>query len=159
MVRKAFSFLCETPTRLICFSDDLDGLRKIPTNVPSPEKLEEDLDLPLTKVRDPFGKYNSFADHNNAKLKEFLDNHNFNYNFESATKNYKDGIFDNALIKILHNYEKIMEVILPSLREERKKTYSPFLPISPKTGKVLQVAIEKIDKAKGTITYKEPSGE
>ena len=159
MVRKAFSFLCETPTRLICFSDDLDGLRKIPTNVPSPEKLEEDLDLPLTKVRDPFGKYNSFADHNNAKLKEFLDNHNFNYNFESATKNYQDGIFDNALIKILHNYEKIMEVILPSLREERKKTYSPFLPISPKTGKVLQVAIEKIDKAKGTITYKEPSGE
>ena len=159
MVRTAFSFLNETPTRLICFSDDLDGLRKIPTNVPSPEKLEEDLDLPLTKVRDPFGKFNSFGDHNNAKLKEFLDNYNFNYNFESATKNYKDGIFDDALIKILENYDKIMEVILPSLREERKKTYSPFLPISPITGKVLQVAIEEINKTKGTITYTEQSGE
>ncbi len=159
MVRTAFSFLSEIPTRLICFSDDLDGLRKVPTNVPSPEKLEEDLNLPLTKVRDPFEKFNSFGDYNNAKLKEFLDNYNFDYNFESATKNYKDGIFDNALLKILENYEKIMEVILPSLREERKKTYSPFLPISPINGKVLQVAIEKIDKIKGTITYKEPSGE
>ncbi|MFL2801547.1 MAG: lysine--tRNA ligase [Paracoccaceae bacterium] len=159
MVRKAFSFLSEIQTRLICFSDDLDGLRKIPTNVPSPKKLEDDLDLPLTKVRDPFGRFNSFADHNNSKLKEFLDNYNLDYSFESATKNYKDGLFDNALIKILENYEKIMEVILPSLRDERKKTYSPFLPISPISGKVLQVAIEKIDKSKGNITYIEPCGE
>ena len=159
MVRTAFSLLSEIPTRLICFSDDLDGLRKVPTNVPSPEKLEEDLDLPLTKVRDPFGKFGSFGEHNNAKLKEFLDSYNFKYDFESATINYKSGIFDEALIKILENYEKIMEVILPSLRDERKKTYSPFLPISPISGKVLQVAIEKIDKDKGSIIYKEPNGE
>ena len=159
MVRTAFSCLSDIPTKLVCFSDDLDGLRKVPTNIPNSKKLEADLDLPLTSVRDPFGKFESFGDHNNAKLKEFLDNYNLKYNFESATKNYKDGAFDEALIKILENYENIMAVILPSLRDERKKTYSPFLPISPITCKVLQVAIEKINKKKGTIIYTEPNGE
>ena len=159
MVRTAFSFLSDMPTKLICFSDDLDGLRKVPTNVPNTEDLEKDLDLPLTKVRDPFGTHNSFGEHNNAKLMEFLDNYNLDYRFESATKNYNGGRFDEALIKILENYDEIMELILPSLRDDRKKTYSPFLPISPYSGKVLQVSIEQINKNKGCIIYKEPKGE
>ncbi len=159
MVRKAFEHLNDIPTKLICFSDDLDGLRKVPTNVPNSKNLCQDLDLPLTKVRDPFEQYESFGDHNNAKLREFLDQYNFDYQFESATSKYRGGSFDDALMVILDNYEKILEVILPSLRSERQKTYSPFLPISPKSGKVLQVAIESINKSAGTITYKEPDGE
>ncbi len=159
MVRTAFEKLSDLPTKLICFSDDLDGLRKIPTNVPNSNDLEHDLDLPLTKVRDPFGEYNSFGHHNNAKLREFLDQYNFDYEFQSATTKYFEGAFDKALILILENYEKIMEVILPSLRSERQQTYSPFLPISPKSGKVLQVTIESINKSSGTIVYREPDGE
>jgi len=159
MVRNAFEKISDIPTKLICFSDDLDGLRKVPTNIPNSQFLIQDLNLPLTKVRDPFNQYKSFGDHNNAKLREFLDQYGFDYKFESATEIYKDGKFDNALMLILENYEKIMEVILPSLRSERQQTYSPFLPISPKNGKVLQVSIESINKSSGTIVYKEPDGE
>ena len=159
MVKKAFEQLSDIPTKLICFSDDLDGLRKVPINVPNSDKLMEDLDLPLTVVRDPFGESKSFGDYNNNKLKEFLDKYNFDYQFVSATNKYTEGAFDNGLIRVLENYEKIMDLILPSLRKERQLTYSPFLPISPKSGKVLQVAVEAINKSTGTIVYKEPDGE
>ena len=159
MVKKAFEHLSDIPTKLICFSDDMDGLRKVPTNIPNAENLRADLDLPLTCVRDPFGKYKSFGDHNNAKLREFLDQYKFDYEFESATTKYQGGVFDHALMVVLENYEKIMDVMLPSLRSERRQTYSLFLPISPKSGKVLQVPIDHIDKSSGTITYKEPDGE
>ena len=159
MVKRAFEELCDIPTKLICFSDDLDGLRKVPNNVPNPEELTEDLDLPLTVVRDPFGEAKSFGMYNNNKLREFLDQYNFDYQFVSATNTYQEGTFDDGLIRVLENYEKIMDLILPSLRKERQQTYSPFLPISPKSGKVLQVPLQSINKSAGTIVYKEPDGE
>ena len=159
MVQRAFELISDIPTKLICFSDDLDGLRKVPTNVPNAEMLYQDLDLPLSKVRDPFGVASSFAEYNNSKLCEFLDSFNFTYQFLSSTECYKSGKFDEALLIILDRYDKIMEIMLPSLGDERKKTYSPFLPISPKTGQVLQTEIIELNTKKGSIIYVEPDGE
>jgi len=159
MVQRAFELISDIPTKLICFSDDLDGLRKVPTNVPNAEMLYQDLDLPLSKVRDPFGVESSFAEYNNSKLCEFLDSFNFTYEFLSSTECYKSGKFDEALLIILDRYDRIMDIMLPSLGEERKKTYSPFLPISPKTGQVLQTEIIELNTKKGSIIYVEPDGE
>lgn len=159
MVQRAFELISDIPTKLICFSDDLDGLRKVPTNVPNAEMLYQDLDLPLSKVRDPFGVSHSFAGYNNSKLCDFLDSFNFTYQFLSSTECYKSGKFDKALLIILDRYDKIMEIMLPSLGDERKKTYSPFLPISPKTGQVLQTEIIELNTKKGSIIYVEPDGE
>ena len=159
MVQRAFELISDIPTKLICFSDDLDGLRKVPTNVPNAEMLYQDLDLPLSKVRDPFGVASSFAEYNNSKLCEFLDSFNFTYQFLSSTECYKSGKFDEALLIILDRYDKIMDIMLPSLGDERKKTYSPFLPISPKTGQVLQTEIIELSTKKGSIIYVEPDGE
>ena len=159
MVQRAFELISDIPTKLICFSDDLDGLRKVPTNVPNAEMLHQDLDLPLSKVRDPFGVASSFAEYNNSKLCEFLDSFNFTYQFLSSTECYKSGKFDEALLIILDRYDKIMDIMLPSLGDERKKTYSPFLPISPKTGQVLQTEIIELNTKKGSIIYVEPDGE
>ena len=159
MVKRAFEEISDYPTKLICFSDDMDGLRKVPSNVPNSDLLQADLNLPLTKVRDPFEKYPSFADYNNAKLREFLDKFNFSYEFVSSTNYYKSGFFDEMLIKILSSYQKVMDIMLPSLGAERKISYSPFMPISKKTGHVLQVPTEYIDLKKGTLIYKELDGE
>ncbi len=162
MVRRAFEAISDIPTRLICFSDDMDGLRKAPTNVPNREMLEEDLDLPLTKVRDPFGTHESFAHHNNARLRAFLDQFGFDYEFASSTEYYRAGRFDDMLLRALERFDSIMEIMLPTLgavNEERRESYSPFLPISPKTGKVLQVPTLERNVAKGTIVYREPDGE
>ena len=159
MVQRAFELISDIPTKLICFSDDLDGLRKVPTNVPNAEMLYQDLDLPLSKVRDPFGVASSFAEYNNSKLCDFLDSFNFTYQFLSSTECYKSGKFDEALLIILDRYDKIMDIMLPSLGDERKKTYSPFLPISPKTGQVLQTEIIELNTKKGSIIYVEPDGE
>ena len=159
MVQRAFELISDIPTKLICFSDDLDGLRKVPTNVPNAEMLYQDLGLPLSKVRDPFGVASSFAEYNNSKLCEFLDSFNFTYQFLSSTECYKSGKFDEALLIILDRYDKIMDIMLPSLGDERKKTYSPFLPISPKTGQVLQTEIIELNTKKGSIIYVEPDGE
>ena len=159
MVRHAFEKISDIPTKLICFSDDMDGLRKIPSNVPKRKMLEEDLNLPLTKVRDPFEKCSSFAEYNNTKLREFLDGYNFSYDFVSSTEYYKLGYFDETLLKMLHSYEKIMGIMLPSLGEERQSSYSPFMPISKKTGHVLQVPTEEINVKRGTFTYRELDGE
>ncbi len=159
MVQKAFEMISDIPTKLICFSDDLDGLRKVPSNIPNPEMLCEDLNLPLSKVRDPFEVANSFADYNNAKLREFLDSFDFEYEFLSSTQCYKSGRFDEAIIRVLNYYDGIMEIMLPSLGDDRRKNYSPFLPISPISGHVLQTEIIERNIKKGTIVYQEPSGE
>jgi lysyl-tRNA synthetase class 1 len=159
MVRRAFEVLSDIPTKLICFSDDMDGLRKVPGNVPNQEQMAEDLNLPLTKVRDPFSTHDGFAQHNNARLRAFLDSFEFEYEFASATEYYKSGRFDEMLLVALERFDKIMEIMLPTLGEERQKTYSPFLPVSPKTGHVLQVPTLERNVEKGTIVYEEPDGE
>lgn len=159
LVRRAFQKIDNTPTRLFAFSDDLDGLRKVPDNVPNREMLARYLGYPLTSVPDPFGKYESFGDHNNARLRAFIEQYGFDYEFKSATEEYRSGRFDPTLLKVLQNYEAIMQVMLPTLGEERRKTYSPILPISPVTRKILMVPLESIDKEAGTVTYRDENGE
>ncbi len=157
MVRRAFELLAPgVKTRLLCFSDDMDGLRKVPTNVPNQEMLANYINMPLTKVPDPFGKFPSFGQHNNAMLRSFLDSYGFEYEFASSTEYYKAGRFDATLLKVLENFDAIMEIMLPSLREERAATYSPILPVSPRTGHVLLVPLVARDAAKGTVSYEEP---
>ena len=158
MVRHAFRVLTDDKikTRLIAFSDDMDGLRKVPDNVPNKEMLEQHLGEPLTKVPDPFGTHPSFGEHNNARLRTFLDHFGFDYEFMSSTECYKSGRFDQALLKVLSRFDEVMAIMLPSLREERAATYSPFLPIDAKTGIVLQVPVTGHDAKAGTITYKDP---
>jgi lysyl-tRNA synthetase class 1 len=162
MVRRAFEAISDIPTRLLCFSDDMDGLRKVPDNVPNREMLAEDLHLPLTRVRDPFGTHGSFGAHNNARLKAFLDDFGFDYEFASSTEYYRSGRFDAMLLRVLERFDQVMAIMLPTLggvQEERKETYSPFLPVSPKTGHVLQVPTLERNPARGTIVYQEPDGE
>jgi lysyl-tRNA synthetase, class I len=158
MVRHAFRVLTDDKvgTRLIAFSDDMDGLRKVPDNIPNKEMVAQHLGKPLTRVPDPFGTHNSFAEHNNARLRAFLDQFGFDYEFMSSTACYTSGRFDDALLKVLHHFEQVMEVMLPSLREERAQTYSPFLPIDPDSGIVLQVPVVEHDARAGTITYEHP---
>src|ERR1700741_4087388 len=158
MVRHAFRVLTEdkVKTRLLAFSDDMDGLRKVPDNVPNKEMLAQHLGKPLTKVPDPFGTHPSFGEHNNARLRAFLDTFGFDYEFYSSTQCYKSGRFDATLLKFLENFDAIMNIMLPSLREERAQTYSPFLPIDPRSGVVLQVPVLAHDAKRGTITYEEP---
>ncbi|WP_354188677.1 lysine--tRNA ligase [Bartonella silvatica] len=159
MVRHAFHILTENKvkTKLLCFSDDMDGLRKVPDNVPDREKMENYLGQPLSRVPDPFGDdYPSFGAANNARLRAFLDRFGFDYEFASATDYYSSGHFDETLLKILACYDKVMAIILPTLGEERRATYSLFLPISPFSGKVLQVPMIARNVEKGTVTYIEP---
>lgn len=157
MVRNAFEAMSDIPTKLIAFSDDMDGLRKVPENVPEQEMLNEHLGKPLTAVPDPFGTHDSFGAHNNARLQAFLDTFGFEYEFRSSTKCYRAGEFDATLLKILENYDAVMKVILPTLGKERQATYSPFLPICPRTGVVLQVPMESIDPDAGTVVYRDPA--
>jgi lysyl-tRNA synthetase class 1 len=158
MVRHAFRVLTDDriKTRLIAFSDDMDGLRKVPDNIPNKELIAQHLGKPLTQVPDPFGTHDSFAAHNNARLRAFLDQFRFDYEFLSSTACYTSGRFDEALLKVLRHFEQVMEVMLPSLREERAQTYSPFLPIDPESGIVLQVPVVEHDAKAGTITYEHP---
>jgi lysyl-tRNA synthetase class 1 len=162
MVRHAFEVLTEGKykTRLIAFSDDMDGLRKVPDNIPNKELVAAHLGKPLTGVPDPFGTHESFGAHNNARLRAFLDAFGFEYEFASATDYYTSGRFDVALLRMLSRYDEIMKIMLPSFREERAATYSPFLPIHPETGVVMQVPIEAHDAGAGTITWRDSqSGE
>jgi len=160
MVRRAFEELTQGryQTRLLCVSDDLDGMRKIPDNLPDPQRLEAFMQQPLTKVPDPFGTHESFAHHNNARLRAFLDSFGFDYEFASATDLYGDGTYDAMLRRAVERYDDIMAVMLPSLGEERRATYSPFLPISPKTGRVLYVPMKAVDAKAGTITFDDEDG-
>jgi len=153
MMVNALKQLTDVPTEIITFSDDMDGLRKVPENVPQKELLEKNLHKPLTQVPDPFEKFNSFGEHNNEKLKNFLNNFNFKYNFKSSTDLYKSGFFNSSLQVILENYDGIMKIILPTLGKERQKTYSPFLPICPETGHVLEIPVKNIDKSKSKINF------
>ncbi|MEM6415731.1 MAG: lysine--tRNA ligase [Pseudomonadota bacterium] len=160
MVRRAFEALTGRPTELICFSDDMDGMRKVPPQIPNGEILEPHLQKPLSDVPNPFGSdHQSFASHNNASLRAFLDRFGFKYDFYSATDCYRSGQFDETLVRVLERYEKVMEIILPTLGEERRGTYSPILPISPKTGRVLYVPMLEIDPGKGEIVYEDEDGE
>ena len=158
MVRHAFSLLSDLPSKLIAFSDDMDGLRKVPDNIPNPNMLAEHLDKPLTTIPDPFGTHESFGHHNNARLKAFLDDFGFDYEFLSSTECYKSGRFDEALLRVLDRYDAVINVILPTLGEERRATYSPFLPVCPKTGRVLQVPVIERDTDAGTIVYEDEDG-
>ena len=160
MVRNAFRALTgdHWQTRLVAFSDDMDGFRKVPEGVPNREMLAEDLHLPLTKVRDPFGTHDSFGAHNNARLRAFLDSFGFDYEFMSSTETYKSGRFDETLLLMLARFDKIMGIMLPTLGEERRATYSPFLPVSPITGHVLQVPTLERNVEKGTIVFDDPAG-
>ena len=158
LVRRAFEKICNIPTRLIAFSDDMDGLRKVPDNVPNQEMLREHIGKPLTSIPDPFGTHENYAAHNNARLCAFLDSFGFEYEFKSSTAAYKAGEFDEMLLRILKNYDKIQAIMLPTLGEERQQTYSPFLPLDAETGKILQAKVTKIDAAKGTINYINESG-
>ena len=160
MVRTAFRALTEDalPTQLIVFSDDMDGFRKIPDNVPNKELLELDRDKPVTSVRDPFGEYESFGAHNNARLRAFLDGFGFDYTFMSSTETYKSGGLDKVLLRILERFDAIQAIMLPTLGEERRATYSPFLPISPKSGRVLQAPTLERNVEKGTITFADEDG-
>lgn len=158
MVRHAFQQISDIPTKLICFSDDRDGLRKVPDNLPNQEMIAANLGKPLTSVPDPFGTHESFGHHMNARLRAFLDHFGFDYEFKSSTETYMSGEFDAALLRILANYDKVMKVMLPTLGEERRETYSPFLPVSPVSGKVLLAKVVATNVEKGTITYVEEDG-
>ncbi|WP_050929582.1 lysine--tRNA ligase [Aestuariivita boseongensis] len=158
MIKRAFELISDIPTKLICFSDDLDGMRKVPGNVPNPEMLKEHLQKPLTSVPDPFGEFDSFGGHNNAMLRRFLDTFGFEYEFISATEFYRSGQFDEILLRAAERYDDIMKIMLKSLREERQQTYSIFLPLHPETGRVLYVPMKDVNAKDGTITFDDEDG-
>jgi lysyl-tRNA synthetase class 1 len=158
MIRRAFEIISDIPTRLICFSDDMDGMRKVPDNVPNQELLKANLHKPLTVVPDPFEEFESFGHHNNAMLRRFLDTFGFEYEFASATDYYKSGKFDDILLRCAERYRKIMDIMLPTLGEERQATYSCFLPISPTSGRVLYVPMKDVNGKDGTITFEDEDG-
>ncbi len=153
MMINALKHIQQIDYELITFSDDMDGLRKVPDNIPNDKVLRDNLGKPLTKIPDPFQKFTSFGEHNNEMLKKFLKKFNFDFIFKSSTENYKKGIFNDSLMRVLEKYEDIMNIILPTLREERKKTYCPFLPICPKTGKVLEIPLLEMNKKTGKVVF------
>jgi lysyl-tRNA synthetase class 1 len=152
----AFRMMSDVPARIVVFSDDMDGLRKVPSNVPNQELLSRSLDMPLTSVPDPFDENESFAHHNNAMLRRFLDSFDFEYEFKSSTSEYRSGAFNDCLSRVLEHYDEIMEIMLPTLREERRKTYSPFLPVCQRTGRVIQVPVKEICLDRKMISYIDP---
>ncbi len=158
MVRHAFTQLSDVPTRLISFSDDMDGLRKVPSNLPNQEMLQAHLNKPLTKIPDPFETHESFGHHNNARLRAFLDQFEFDYEFMSSTEAYMSGMFDETLMKALANYDAVINVVLPTLGPERRATYSPFLPVCEETGNVLQVPVIDTNPEAGTLVYQREDG-
>ncbi len=158
MARRAFQAISDIPTRLICFSDDMDGLRKVPDNLPNQEMIAASLGKPLTSIPDPFGTHESFGHHMNARLRAFLDHFGFEYEFKSSTETYKSGEFDKTLLTLLNRYQQVMDVMLPTLGSERQETYSPFLPVSPRSGKVLLAKVFETNVSKGTIVYEEEDG-
>jgi lysyl-tRNA synthetase class 1 len=158
MVRHALAEMVDWPSRLVAFSDDMDGMRKVPPGVPHQEMMHQHLDQPLSLVPDPFGcGHESYAAHNNLLLRKFLDDFDFDYEFLASSDCYRSGRFDEALRQVLRRYDAIMEVMLPTLREERRRTYSPILPVSPESGRVLQVPVEVVDSEAGLVRYVDPA--
>lgn len=159
-VRYAFNCLApEIPTKMFCVSDDIDGLRKVPDNVPNQEMVRANLGKPLTAVPDPFGTHESYGHHMNSRLKGFLDSFGFEYQFVSATEKYKSGAFDQTMLKVLEKYDELMELMIPTLGSERQETYSPFMPIDKESGIVVDKGVKSVDKANGTVTYIAPNGQ
>ena len=159
-IRHAFTQLTGLPSRLIAFSDDMDGLRKVPDNVPNKEMLAGHIGRPVTAIPDPFGTHESFGHHNNARLRAFLDAFGFDYEFASSSDYYRSGKFDAALLRMAENHAKVLEVILPTLGPDRRATYSPFLPIHPKTGVVMQVPMDEVRPDQDMLVWRDPdSGE
>ena len=148
MMINVLNHIKKIDSELITFSDDMDGLRKVPENIPNDKILHENIGKPLTDIPDPFKKFRSFGEHNNKMLIEFLNKFKFNFIFKSSTENYKNGIFNNSLTRVLEKFDDIMNIILPTLRSERRKTYCPFLPLCPETGRVLEIPVVEIDKKK-----------
>lgn len=159
MVMHAFRQISDLPAKVTCFSDDMDGLRKVPGNIPNAEVLEQNIGQPLTAIPDPFGTHESYAHHNNARLREFFDSFGFDYEFISSTEYYRSGMFDEALLKMLEHYEEIKQAVIPILGEERAANYSPFMPLSPTSGKVLQVPILETNPKDGTIVFEDEDGQ
>jgi len=156
LVRRAYEIVSGgAPTRLVAFSDDMDGLRKVPDNIPNPEMMTANLGKPLSRIPDPFGCHESFAHHNNAMLCDFLDRYGFDYEYVAASERYGSGAFDGALVRVLEKFDAIMDIMLPTLRAERQKTYSPVLPISEKSGVVLQVPVAVVDAANGIVRFED----
>ena len=155
LVRRAYETLTGAPTRLVAFSDDMDGLRKVPDNLPNPALLTAHMGHPLSRIPDPFGTHESFAHHNNAMLRAFLDRFGFDYEFVSASERYNSGAFDDALRGVLRNWQGIMDIMLPTLRAERAATYSPVLPVSPTSGEVLQVPVSVVDAEAGMVRFED----
>ena len=153
MMINALNHITKIDSELITFSDDMDGLRKVPENIPNREVLQNNIGKSLTNIPDPFKKYSSFGEHNNEMLKNFLNKFNFKFNFKSSTENYKNGTFNNSILRVAEKYDEIMNIILPTLRDERRKTYCPFLPICPESGKVLEIPLIEINKKNGTIVF------
>jgi lysyl-tRNA synthetase class 1 len=159
-VKHAFECLAPNiPTKLICVSDDMDGLRKVPSNIPNQNQVEKYLKQPLTSVIDPFEETSSYGEYMNMKLKSFLDFFSFDYEFISATENYKSGKFNNTMLLVAKNYEQIMKIMLPTLGEDRRKTYSPFMPIDSSTNHVLENGVKSIDAQKNTLQYADQSNQ
>lgn len=159
LVRQAFAAVSDIPTKLFSVSDDMDGLRKVPDNIPNAEMVAQHMGKPLTAIPDPFETHESYGHHMNAKLRSFLDHYAFDYEFHSSTDNYKNGVYDQALLEALKQYDNIMKLMLPTLGEERASTYSPFMPVSPLSGRVLQAPVVAQNVEKGTITYLEEDGQ
>ena len=158
-VRHAFSLLApEIPTKMFCVSDDIDGLRKVPDNLPNQDLIKANLGKPLTSVPDPFGTHQSYGHNMNARLRAFLDRFGFNYEFISATEKYKSGAFDATMLRVLEKYDELMDLMLKNLGEERQETYSPFMPIDIESGKVIDKGVKGVDKAKGTVIYVDENG-
>ena len=153
MMINALKHIQKVDHELITFSDDMDGLRKVPDNIPNIDILKKNLGKPLTAIPDPFEKFSSFGEHNNEMLKDFLNKFNFNFTFKSSTQNYKEGVFNSSLMRVLEKYDEIMNIILPTLRDERRKTYCPFLPICPNSGKVLEIPLLKMSKKTGQVIF------
>ncbi len=159
-VRHAFSLIApEIPTKMFCVSDDIDGLRKVPENLPNQDIIRENLGRPLTSVPDPFETHESYGHHMNARLRGFLDSFGFDYDFVSATEKYKSGAFDETMLKVLEHYEELMDLMLPTLGKERQETYSPFMPIDPESGIVIDKGVKGINKEKGTVIYVNTKGQ
>jgi len=158
-VMNAFKKLApEIPVKLLCISDDIDGLRKVPDNLPNKDLIKDNIGKPLTAVPDPFGTRKSYGDHMNERLKDFLDRFNFDYEFVSATDKYKSGAFNNTMIKVIEKYDELMDLMLPTLGEERRKTYSPVMPIDPDSGKVIEKGVKGVNKEKNTVIYQDENG-
>ena len=158
-VRHAFQLLApHIPTKMFCISDDIDGLRKVPDNIPNQDLIKANLGKPLTSVPDPFGTHQSYGHNMNARLRAFLDRFGFNYEFISATQKYQSGAFDTTMLRVLEKYDELMDLMLKNLGEERRETYSPFMPIDIESGKVIDKGVKGVDKAKGTVIYVDESG-